>query len=299
MARHKQLSAIIVGLLALAGIGSMGVTPTSTEDAVIAFVSKRNGNREIYLMDEHGGNQRRLTETRGDEDTPSWSPNGERLAFMYRERGSWNWDILTMSLDGSARLTLVGSPSGDWECAWAPAGGVVAFSSDRGGDSEIYVIHIQGGSIEQLTDNEAAIDGLPTWSPDGSSMAFFTDRDGNWEIYRMNADGSNPVRLTENASARDFAPAWSPDGSRIAFASDRDGNEEIYVMNADGSGLLRLTDEPRADTTPQWSPDGSKIVFSSARTGNGDIYVMDADGTDAVRLTDDPSEDTSPSWRPN
>ncbi|MBE3088675.1 MAG: PD40 domain-containing protein, partial [Actinobacteria bacterium] len=74
-------------------------------------------------------------------------------------------------------------------------GGMIAFSSDRDGNKEIYIMNSDGSGLVRLTNNDSS-DSLYAWSPDGSKIAFSSDRDGNKEIYIMNSDGSGLVRLT-------------------------------------------------------------------------------------------------------
>ena len=190
----------------------------------------------------------------------------------------------------------------------------IAFTSDRDGNEEIYVVNtapLEGGTggtgLTNLTNNPD-FDGFPACSPDGCLIAFLSERDGNGEIYVMNADGSGQTRLTDNP-AIDSEPAWSPDGKRIAFTSDRDGNSEIYVMSADGSGQTNLSNNPAGDwlSIPEqafylpsaWSPDGKRIAFESSRDGNGEIYVMNSDGTGQTNLTNNPAGDSTPAWSPD
>ena len=173
----------------------------------------------------------------------------------------------------------------------------IAFSSNRDGNPEIYVMNADGSGVTRLTDHPGE-DGDPNWSPDGRQIAFTSDRDGNPEIYVMNADGSGVTRLTD-PPAKHWKLDWSPDGQHIAFISDRDGNLEIYVMNADGSDVTRLTDPPARHWEPDWSPDGQQIAFTSDRDGNPEIYVMNADGSGVTRLTDHPGEDEEPNWSPD
>jgi Tol biopolymer transport system component len=171
----------------------------------------------------------------------------------------------------------------------------IAFTSERDGNPEIYVMNSDGSGQTRLTNNSTS-DTYPSLSPNGSKIAFVSNQGGNPGIYVMNSDGSGQICLSEGD---DKAPSWSPDGSKITFSSNRDGNYEIYVMNVDGSEQTRLTNNNTMDLRPSWSPDGSQIAFSSDRDGNYDIYVMGTDGSGLARLTDNDMSDTYPSWSPD
>ena len=149
----------------------------------------------------------------------------------------------------------------------------IAFSSNRDGNWDIYVMNADGKNQKNITQGPFSHDSAPSWSPDGERIAFVSDRDGNFEIYVMAADGENQRNRTKNPFA-DKAPSWSPDGKRIAFVSDRDGhvpkgrvlpNFEIYMMDADGGNQRNLTNNPHDDCCPSWfnsalavSPAGKK-----------------------------------------
>jgi len=288
---------------------------------VIAFVSNRNGNHDIYIMNADGSDQRQLTTSPDQDGWPNWSPDGKQMAFQSNRSGALNiyvMDVLGGSqADDSKVYQLTNSPpgrGGSWEPVWSPNGKWIVYSAQQTSGSDLFLLNLDGTGRQRLTDNKA-IDGSPTWSPDGKQIAFFSDRDGNWEIYVMNADGSNVRRLT-NHPGQDHSPAWSPDGARIAFVSERDGNEEIYLtlaphasagVNPDGANLRRLTHNKADDWFPAWSPDGKRIAFSSNRDGNHEIYVMpapgpqaqvNADGSGQKRLTNNNAEDWGPVWMP-
>jgi hypothetical protein len=210
-----------------------------------------------------------------------------------------------MEGDGSGQINHTNNSAYDIHPSWSPNGQYMAFSTNRDGNREIYVMNADGTDLTRITDHPA-LDSRPVWSPDGSKIAFHTYRDGNWEIYVMNPDGSEPKNLT-NHSGDDLFPTWAHDGSQLAFRSERDGNREIYVMNShDGSGQTNLTNHPAHDDLPAWSPDGTKIAFNSTRDSDPDpevyaaeIYVMDSDGTNLTRLTYNPAHDALPAWSPN
>jgi Tol biopolymer transport system component len=213
----------------------------------------------------------------------------EIMAFA--RSGSCRLFVLAIALAVGACDSPTDPPSDDDPpAAFDFSRDLIAFESERGGITDIYLITTDGSDLINITDH-SAVDGDAAWSPDGSKLAFASTRDGNTEVYVMDVDGSNVTRLT-NDPAIDRFPAWSPDGSTLAFSSDRDGNLDIYLMDVDGSNVRRVTNHEASDVEPVWLPDGSKIVFCSTRsvwTGNADIWSMNPDGTGLVNLTDEPT----------
>jgi uncharacterized repeat protein (TIGR01451 family) len=178
------------------------------------------------------------------------------------------------------------------------ANGLIAFTTNRDGNYEIYTMHPDGTGLTRLT-NSAASDVDPAWSPDGSQIAFTSNRAGNNEIYLMNADGSNVRRLTSNTSS-DTHPSWSPDGFRIAFTSNRDGNKEIYTMGPKGGLQTRITNNTVADDQPSWSPDGTQLAFSeTTATGGQQIFTMSSAGAGIKQVTHEAGPASHPVWSPN
>ena len=179
--------------------------------AQIVFMSDRDGDREIYVMDADGQNPRRLTNNPADDYFPSWSPDGKHIAFAAERDG--NSEIYLRDADGRSPRNLTKNGHTDWDPSWSPDGEHIAFASERGGTSDIYVMNANSRNPRNLTKKNGLDDWAPSWSPDGERIAFVSDKGRNFEIYVMDADGRNPRNLTKNP-AMDNAPAWF----RPAFA---------------------------------------------------------------------------------
>jgi len=270
-------------------------TPLGGGRGKIAFVSNRDGNLEIYVMDADSSNPTNVSRNIANDTGPAWSPDGRQIAFHSNRYG--NDDIFVMDGDGSNLRRLTDDPADDQFPTWSPDGQIITFMTKRDGNWEIYAMEADGSNPVNLTHHGAA-DGSPMWSPDGKSIAFQSTRGREVSIYVMDPDGKNQRYLTSNT--KDWYPAWSPDGKKIAFMSQREGGKgDIFVMNTDGSNPINLTRSPASsDSSPLWSPDGKHIVFQSDRDGNMEIYMMDANGKNQQNLTLNPARDTAPNWSP-
>jgi Tol biopolymer transport system component/uncharacterized membrane protein len=198
------------------------------------------------------------------------------------------------------RLTY--SSGTDAYAAWSPDGRQIAFTSNRDGNNEIYVMDVNGSNLVNLTNNPAS-DQHPSWSTDGQWITFSTNRDGNDEIYVMAANGGQLKNLTNNP-ASDTMPCYGLLGSLldqktvIGFVSSRNGNNDIFIMTADGSNVVNLTNNPANDFAPAISTS-NLIAFTSNRSGNNDVFIMNGDGTNAVNLTNNSANDSFPSFSPD
>jgi tricorn protease-like protein len=217
---------------------------------------------EIYVMNSDGSEQTRLTDNNVNDYDPSWSPDGEKIAFVS------NGGIYVMNADDGSDVTrLTDNAADDRFPSWSPDGEKIAFQRDFG---EIYVMNADDGSdVTRLTD-DPAFDGQPSWSPDGEKISFVSGRnDPNGEegseIYVMNADdGSDVTRLTFNDLINDITPDWgtntSPPGNGddgIPTPAEQAIDEAVSIMeNLDNipqsikTNLIALLEEISNDDSP-------------------------------------------------
>jgi len=185
--------------------------------------------------------------------------------------------------------------------------GQIAFASDQTGIPQIYVVNLDGGGLQPLTNLP---DGAcqPSWSPDGERIVFtspcpeHTNTYTQSSLFTMNADGSDIEQITF-ASGGDYDPAWSPDGGRIAFTSMRDGQKEIYILFLDSMDFLRVTEVENEveNTEPAWSPFGNQLVFVKKRVGAYQIWAVTDSGQSPVQVSRSGQQlwDFSPLWSPD
>jgi TolB protein len=241
------------------GTGEDYYATYSPDASQIAFVSTRDGDNEIFVMDPNGGGQTQLTHNTDDTDFwPAYTPNGKRLLFT-RSDGN-DFEIFSMRTDGSNQHPLtddgrdergpVVSPDGDTVAFFAPApapGGGTKF--------QIFVMRSDGTHIRQITHSDGAMGARdPDFAPDGRRLVFVDDDDqNNYDIWTVKPNGHGLDRVARTPGSEQ-GPVYSPNGRRILFdAFDLvDANFEIYFMHRDGSHRTALTNDQGVDAGADW-----------------------------------------------
>ena len=227
-----------------------------------------------------------------------------RIALMSDRDAPGEFEVYSMSPDGSNQTRLTNTSGTDAQPMWSPAGTKIAFSSRREGVSKIFTMNVDGTGQMRVTNQPATAlgqgDEEPSWARNGIRIAFHSDRELGLHIWSVNADGSNLARLT--SVGENVTPVWSPNFDRIAFATTRDGGEdyEISTMDAFGGNVQQHTSNDTWDSNPDWSPTGTKLAFQRfGDAGAFDIWVLDLISGAETQLTNDPALDTAPAWSPD
>ena len=276
----------------------------SPDGSKLAFVSDRDGNREIYILDLkwmdgytqwEGVNLTNISKTSGHDWTPQFSPSNDKIVYTTYFPDSDNYDVFIMNIDGSGKKNITNSPGYEKNPQFSPEGSFILYQSWEKGKMEIFFSNLLDENNINLTRNTSSYDIISAGnaiSPDGQKVVFTSDRDKNKNIYIMNTDGTGQKQLTSHPS-NDYEPVFSPDGLSIVFTSERDGNKQVYIMNQEGKNMANLSKNSADDWAPKYYSDNRKIVFQSHRDGNWEIYMMKLDGTGQTNLTNHPRTDYS------
>jgi len=227
----------------------------SPEGTKIAFVSTRDGNSEIYVMNNDGSNVTRITNDPAIDMSPAWSPDGTKFAFISFRSGE-NFSVFTMKTDGTNVIQVTDNPGTDATPTWSPDSTRLAFTSDFDnvdGQTHIYLIDVDGTNQDRLTSDDT-IEGDPDWGLSNNKLVYQrSDEASGSQIYSINSDGTGSTRITDGTPTNQgWHARWSPDGSELVFVSDRSGHPLIYNMLSNGTEVQLLTNTSAIDGQPAW-----------------------------------------------
>lgn len=266
-------------------------------DTQLAYItSSGSGDATRFalgLADIDGENIIRVLEISRPLMSPTWSPDGEQLAYVSFEFPG-RTAIILHHLAKAERRKLISIEGINGAPAWSPDGRKLALSLSHRGSPDIYVVNVASGQMRQVT-TEGSIETEAAWL-DNNTIVFTSNRSGTPQIYKQSISGGRAERLTFEGRYNAGAAA-SPDGRSIAFIHNEDGNFRIAKMDLD-SGFLEVLTDGRLDESPSFSPNGEMILYSTDDNGRDVLGVISVDGLVSQRIGLANEDVRDPAWGP-
>lgn len=247
----------------------------------IIFSSTRAGLASLWRIPLSGGRPELVSGAGADARSLSVSQHADRLAYVHTLVHVNIWRTAGPGATGTRKgpEKFIASSRVDGEGEYSPDGKRIAFTSDRSGNFEIWIVNDDGSNPVQLTSLGASSTGSPRWSPDGKRIAFDSRLEGHSDVYVISAEGGSPHRLTTE-NAENNIPSWSRNGQWIYFSSDRTGKWQIWKMPAAGGAATQVT--TNSGFFALEARDGRTLYYlTDEETG---LWKMPVDGGEPARV---------------
>jgi TolB protein len=247
----------------------------------------------LMLADSDGANEQTLLSSSEPIISPSWSPDGKKVAYVSFETGLANVFIQNISTGKRdsvlSKNTQISSPS------WSPDGKYLSLTLYQDGNAEIYILRLRDKTLTRMT-NQFAIDTESSWSPKGNKILFTSGRSGSPQIYELDLR-----RLNSKAKRITF------EGSYNAKASYLPNEEGIIFVNRSADGLfhialkykkenfIRILTEAKMDESPSVAPNGNMVIYGITEEDQSMLAGFSLSGA-SFKLPASQGEVREPSW---
>ncbi|MEL6406816.1 MAG: hypothetical protein AAFR81_20765 [Chloroflexota bacterium] len=282
------------------------------------------GDWDLVLLGADGSVTNLTADDSGAQDIfGAYDLAGQTINWLANRSDPLDLGPMTMNADGTeqAELSIMSAIMGyvrqgkfDWDAVWSPDGRMIAWSSVRDVNLEIYTVAVTEDGTLDIDDATRQTNRLPrdwyaSWSPDGTRLAFNSDDGGNENIYTIDLATGDITQLTTH-EADDLHGFWGyGDANRevVYFISEREvlvadveGIPPIYQWDSATGEVTTVPSDAQFTADPVWSPAGTHVAYMSneGENGNWGVYVSQADGNNLRRVTPDNANYMFAVWVP-
>jgi TolB protein len=220
----------------------------SLDGRFLAFISFRDGHRDIFLMDDATGDVDKVTHGDGSYWIGNWSADNAALIYYgYRTGGSVQGELFSFDLQGRTIRQLTTGHGWKLQPRITPDGLLIAYQRNW----KLHFLSSDGTIDVQVMSVPDSVSDQMQWSSQGDFLVFQAFANGRWDIYRVNRSGSGVVNLTKD-SFEAYTPVLSPDDSEIAYVANTGTVSKVYLMNNNGDNKRALTNRNQREFSPSW-----------------------------------------------
>lgn len=266
----------------------------------VTYTRRAGTGYELMVVDYDGENVERVLSSSGMVYSPTWSPDGKRMAYGMRVPNG-NVQLVERELASGKVRVISSRPVFSFAPAYSPDGKKLALTLTVGSIAqEIDEYDLERYCCLRRLTHGPRDDLNPSYSPDGSRIAFNSSRLGQLHVYVMSASGGEATLLTPynfGEQAHFAAPDWSPVNDEIAFTGQSRGGFQIMIANAGRLGVARQITSSGDNQDPSWAPDGRHMVYTGVGRGGSGLYVIDTQ-TGSIRKLVSGSRLQMADWSP-
>lgn len=263
----------------------------------IAFVSVEGTGRQksykLQLADADGQNPQAMLTSPRPILSPSWAPDGIRIAYVSFEDRNRS-AIYVQDRQQGSRKKVISKAGINGAPSWSPDGQRLAVTLSFEGNPDIYILNVDSGQTRRITQSPA-IDTEAVWVDD-QTLIFTSDRSGGPQLYEVPASGGRATRITFEGNYNASATV-SDDGQSIAFVHGNEVGYSIGALDRD-SGFFQTLTDGSLDESPSFSPNGQMIIYATEKGGRDTLGAVSLDGSVAQSLSLDTGGVREPAWSP-